>query len=65
MYMLPERLRLTPQGEAIFQNYLAQGRPRNGARIVKRRPMKGGGFGITVQLPIQEPKYLFLFDGGN
>jgi len=65
MYMLPERLRLTPQGEAIFQNYLAQGRPRNGARIVKRRPMKGGGFGITVKLPIQEPQYLFLFDGGN
>ena len=65
MYMLPERLRRTPEGEAIFQNYLAQGKPRNGARIVKRTPMRGGGFGITVKLPIQEPQYLFLFDGGN
>jgi len=65
LYVIPEQLRRTPKGEQIFQQYISTGRPRNGARVVSRRPAKGGGFKTIVKLPIQEPQYLFLFDGGN
>ena len=44
---------------------MSTGRPRNGARVVSRRPVKGGGFKTIVKLPEQEPQYLFLFEGGN
>ena len=65
LYIIPEQLRRTPKGEQVFQKYLSTGRPRNGARVVSRRPVKGGGFKTIVKLPEQEPQYLFLFDGGN
>ena len=65
LYIIPEQLRRTPKGEQVFQKYLSTGRPRNGARVVSRRPVKGGGFKTIIKLPQQEPQYLFLFDGGN
>jgi len=65
LYIIPEQLMRTPKGAQIFQQYMSTGRPRNGARVVSRRPVKGGGFKTIVKLPEQEPQYLFLFDGGN
>jgi len=65
LYIIPEQLMRTPKGAQIFQKYIATGRPRNGARVVSRKPVKGGGFKTIVKLPEQEPQYLFLFDGGN
>jgi hypothetical protein len=65
LYIIPEQLMRTPKGAQILQQYMSTGRPRNGARVVSRRPVKGGGFKTIVKLPEQEPQYLFLFDGGN
>lgn len=65
LYIIPEQLMRTPKGAQILQQYMSTGRPRNGARVVSRRPVKGGGFKTIVKLPEQEPKYLFLFEGGN
>ncbi|MAS48017.1 MAG: hypothetical protein CL557_11460, partial [Alphaproteobacteria bacterium] len=65
LYIIPEQLMRTPKGAQIFQQYMSTGRPRNGARVVSRRPVKGGGFKTIVKLPEQEPQYLFLFEGDN